>query len=144
MNDHDDNYSQSSFNQRRNAAESVSNPFESAIRDAKDKAYREEENRRQQQQVADLRKKNPAEYKRQFEAGLISKEGTDYYTSATENTITTSEDQDYKEKKIVNSGQALLDSKHLPRSSEDYFDRISKKIDTKELLEIVQVFGYQD
>ena len=40
-------------------------------------------------------------------------------------------------------GQLLLEQGHLPESSDEYFAEITTKVDTSEILEIVQVFSHQ-
>ena len=42
-----------------------------------------------------------------------------------------------------NPSEELLNSGHLPRDSNEYLDWMTKKVDTNELLEIVQVFQHK-
>ena len=42
-----------------------------------------------------------------------------------------------------NPSEELLNSGHLPRNSKEYLDWMTKKVDTNELLEIVQVFQHK-
>jgi hypothetical protein len=45
---------------------------------------------------------------------------------------------------LKNIGEVLMKSKHLPKSGEEFLDDIALKVDTKEILEVVQVFCHKD
>ena len=75
-------------------------------------------------------------------AGIFNEATTDSqpYTDSTNYDV-----EDFMHKREgANVGEILMESKHLPKSAGEFLDDISLKIDTSEILEIVQVFCHKD